>query len=238
MQFEEVKNQYIQEFKGANIDFDDLGFIIDAVLSDVISDIIEWIDNKTGGAFGWVVRRLCPLTILKTRLQAQQNRLKTNLLSDIFSGVSIESMDMIQAALPYYGLKEVPGPESNPEILEMIRETFPWATDDSKIAWCGIFMHRIAKLAGREYPEKYYGAREWMKVGVQVDLPNVELGDGVVFWRGSREGWKGHFGLYAGQTENFIKVFGANQKNRVGIDLYPKDRLLKIVRLGATINFT
>ena len=201
-------------------------------------------DSKTGGAFGWVVRRLCPLTILKTRLQAQQNRLKINLLSDIFTGVSIESlyltsgMDMIQAALPYYGLKEVPGEESNQEILDMIKETFPSADDDSKIAWCGIFMHRIAKLAGREYPEKYYAAREWKNVGIEVDLPNVELGDGVVFWRGSREGWKGHFGLYAGQTENFIKVLGGNQNNRVGIDLYPKDRLLKIVRLGATINFT
>ncbi len=57
----------------------------------------------------------------------------------------------LQVARAHVGVKEVPGPKSNPKILEWARKVGRKAgiayTDDS-IPWCGLFMAYVMQAAG------------------------------------------------------------------------------------------
>lgn len=49
----------------------------------------------------------------------------------------------------------------------------------------------------------------------------------VVFWRGSRGGWLGHVGFYAGRdAQGRILVLGGDQGNAVSVRPYSADQLL------------
>ena len=48
----------------------------------------------------------------------------------------------------------------------------------------------------------------------------------IVFWRGKRDGWKGHVGFYAGEDADAFHVLGGNQGNAVSIVRIGRDRLL------------
>jgi hypothetical protein len=48
----------------------------------------------------------------------------------------------------------------------------------------------------------------------------------LVFWRGSRKGWKGHVGFYHGEDSTHFHVLGGNQSNAVTVSRIAKSRLL------------
>ena len=130
---------------------------------------------------------------------------------------------MLHEALKYYGQKEITGPESNTVILEMIQEMYSKAKDDSRIAWCSIFMNAVAKRAG--YPQSdSMAARSWLKVGEPTDYPAV--GDVVVFWRYKPNSWQGHVGLYIREDANYVWCLGGNQSDAVNIRKYLKNKVL------------
>ena len=121
------------------------------------------------------------------------------------------------------------GIESDPEILEWIREYFPGITDDSEVAWCSIFMNHVADLAGLERTGKAT-ARSWLDVGIEIDQPKT--GDVVIFWRESINSWKGHVGIYINDRgDGRIRVLGGNQSNAVNIRSYSKGQVLGYRRL-------
>ena len=139
---------------------------------------------------------------------------------------------LICEGLKDYGLKEVAGSMSNPEILQMIQEQFDWATDDSKISWCGIWLGKIFERLSMKPPKDHVLARRWLKAGFSVPLNEIKQGDLCVFWRGSKNDWRGHVGIYAGQqTDKYLHILGGNQNNKVGINSYAKSRLLDIRRV-------
>ena len=130
-----------------------------------------------------------------------------------------------QEARRLIGIKERVGPGNEPKILEWATDAgIPYRNDD--VAWCGLFVaHCVdATLSEEPLPNNPLGARNWLKFGAPCE---PGLGAVLVFWRVSRDGWKGHVGLYAGEDKkgNF-HVLGGNQSNSVSIARIGEDRLL------------
>jgi uncharacterized protein (TIGR02594 family) len=141
----------------------------------------------------------------------------------------IVNADLLSAGLDWYGESEYPGAKSNPRILSMLKdEGVNWTEDDSKVAWCSIWLNHICRK-GRFERSGSYTARSWLEVGEEVKTPMI--GDIVVFWRGRPDSWMGHVGIYIREDEDLIWVLGGNQENRVGINAYPKRRLLQYRRI-------
>lgn len=132
--------------------------------------------------------------------------------------------DLVQYVLSnYYGIKEVPGEDSHPEILRIIQWAMPSVKDDSSAAWCAIFISKAIDECCSPFPA-VKAARSFLNHFTKVDKP--QYGDIVIFWRGSRNGWKGHVGLYIREDETHIWVLGGNQENQVNIRRYTKSRVL------------
>lgn len=93
-------------------------------------------------------------------------------------------------------------------------------------AWCGLFVAHCISFAipGEPLPANPLGARNWMKFG--VPLSKGAKGAVVVFWRGSKSGYQGHVGFYAGEDSEAIHVLGGNQSDAVTITRVSKSRLL------------
>ena len=140
--------------------------------------------------------------------------------------------EILEEMLSNYGLSEIDGPLSNPEIMEFFYDIgFSWVKDDST-AWCSAAINFFAKKHLYERSGKL-DARSWLKVGEIVLEPR--LGDIVVFWRESYDSWKGHVGIYINHNDKYIWCLGGNQGNSISITAYPRNRLLGYRRLRKII---
>ena len=134
----------------------------------------------------------------------------------------------IEIALGEMNTKELVGNQHNPEVLKYFHETgSKWVKTD-ETAWCSAFLNWVFKTAGLSYSGKL-NARSWLKIGKKVKTPKV--GDVVIFWRVSKNDWRGHVGMYVYETANYIHVLGGNQNNKVCIKPYAKHRLLGYRRI-------
>ena len=137
---------------------------------------------------------------------------------------------IINIALNQYGVTEIIGGNHNPTILNYFKEIgHQWVVTD-ETAWCSAFMNWVALKANKERSGKLT-ARSWLAAGIKTNDPKI--GDVVVFWRGSKNSWKGHVGLFIGFSEDKKKIFclGGNQNNQVNIQSYPSYRLLEFRKL-------
>jgi len=132
-----------------------------------------------------------------------------------------------QIALDFLGTKEIRGSKHNPLIEEMFKLVVGREHSD-ETAWCAAFVGACLIKAGLDSTGKL-NARSYLKMGDDINTP--EIGDIVIFWRGSKSGWKGHVAFYAGEEGNYILCLGGNQSNRVSIAKYPKSRLLGYRRI-------
>jgi len=122
------------------------------------------------------------------------------------------------------GVAETAGRESNPVILAWAEGLdLDYAGDD--IPWCGLFVAHCMRIGApdAELPANPLGARNWLQFGRRV---SPELGAVLVFWRGSKSGWKGHVGFYLGEDANSYFVLGGNQSDAVTVARISKHRLL------------
>jgi uncharacterized protein (TIGR02594 family) len=130
-----------------------------------------------------------------------------------------------QEARRLIGVREVVGPGNEPKIIDWAKgRGIDYRSDD--IPWCGLYVaHCVGStLASEKLPNNPLGAREWMKFGAPCE---PGLGAVLVFWRGSRNGWQGHVGFYAGEDkQGAFHVLGGNQGNSVSVTRIAKDRLL------------
>jgi hypothetical protein len=85
--------------------------------------------------------------------------------------------DLLLEMLSHYGMKEVDGPQSNPEIIAMGEDLGFDIMDDSTTAWCSLALNYYAKKCGYEYTGDL-AARSWLKVPIVVLKPT--MGDVVV----------------------------------------------------------
>jgi len=102
--------------------------------------------------------------------------------------------------------------------------TVAWI-DPRKIAWCGAFVESCLAKALPSEPRisNPLGARNWAKWGRKCD---PQVGAVLVFWRGSRSGWKGHVGFYHSEDARTYYVLGGNQSNAVTVTRIAKSRLI------------
>lgn len=136
--------------------------------------------------------------------------------------------EFVFKAISQIGFGEVNGDADNPEILKYFDELgFDGKKLKDETAWCSAFVNWCAKTCGLEYSGKL-NARSWLTVGEPLE-ENCEpqIGDLVVFWRGSKDSWKGHVGIYMNKVDNWIFVLGGNQSNSVSVMPYSDSRLLE-----------
>jgi uncharacterized protein (TIGR02594 family) len=140
---------------------------------------------------------------------------------------------LIQVAVNELGQKEISGPAENPTIVRYAQEggSFEWKNEEDT-PWCSIFVNWCAKKTGLK-GSGLANARSWLVAGQAVDNP--QPGDIVVFWRESRESWKGHVGFFFGFSKDGKRVFclGGNQGNQVSITSFGVDQVLGYRRLSS-----
>lgn len=121
------------------------------------------------------------------------------------------------------GVREIPGKDSNPEILSWIRDDLgvDWYVNDD-IAWCAGFANWCLKQAG-EATTNSLMARSFIDYGNTV---KPQPGAILVFKRGAAP--QGHVGFYDGEDTTHFWVIGGNQGNMVKRARYPKSDLLSV----------
>ncbi len=139
--------------------------------------------------------------------------------------VNDPGLPWLQEARRMIGLKEDPSDRSERKLLDMADDLNLGYKDDS-IPWCGLFVaHCIAStLSAEPLPTNPLGARNWARWGAPCE---PMLGAVLVFWRGKKDGWKGHVGFYAGEEKGGVfHVLGGNQGDKVCVTRIAGDRLL------------
>lgn len=134
---------------------------------------------------------------------------------------------MIKAALSFIGTKELAGTkDNNPVILGWGKELgVDKVYSNDEVPWCGLFMGKVAKDAGKPYPKNFIWAKSWANFGVKVK--QAMLGDVITF---NRPGGGGHVALYVGEDASAYHVLGGNQGNAVTISRVSKNRVYSITR--------
>ena len=169
-----------------------------------------------------------------------------SLLSKIFGGAKkilpskdYRNMRVLKLAAKEIGVKEVSGSGSNKIIDRYYDEVS--ATGDSPhkddVPWCGAYVGAMVKRAKMGIVKTALTARSWAKWGVSTRKKPLP-GDLAVYWRGSRNGWKGHVGFFLKETDSFIYTLGGNQSNAVNVSRYSKSKLLDIRRSSKHIKLT
>ena len=138
--------------------------------------------------------------------------------------------ELLNIGLSQYGVKEIPGTKHNPTIVGYSKEIGYGGIVDDETAWCSIFLNWCALKAGLHRSKKL-NARSWLNIGEEVKEP--QAGDVVIFWRESKNSWKGHVAIYVNHSENkkYINCLGGNQSNKVCIRAYKAEQLLGFRRL-------
>lgn len=117
------------------------------------------------------------------------------------------------------GIKEVPGAQHNPEILQMWRDIKRGGIKSDEVPWCAGFVGACLERVGIE-STRFEGARSYASWGQKLAEPVA--GCVVVF---SRDGG-GHVGFVVGQdkTGNLL-VLGGNQSDEVNVRAFPRSRV-------------
>jgi len=125
-------------------------------------------------------------------------------------------------ALRHYGLTEVVGKGSNPDITRWAKEVgvSGWYADDD-IPWCGLFVGVVMKRATWPVKTDLLSALSWQTFGDKVAKGQESYGDILVFIRPGG----GHVGFYVGENDHAFLVYGGNQSNAVGFAWVDKGRL-------------
>ncbi|MCA6079119.1 TIGR02594 family protein [Fulvivirga sedimenti] len=138
--------------------------------------------------------------------------------------------NLLNIATAEIGVKEISGPKANPRILQYAKDLGVNNYTSDEAAWCSLFMNWVALKSNLERSNKL-SARSWLNVGIPISNP--EPGDIVIFWRESRDSWKGHVGIFTGFSTDNTRVYclGGNQGNQVSITAKPISRVLGYRRL-------
>lgn len=123
------------------------------------------------------------------------------------------------------GIKETPGQEDNPDIIEFHATTTLKATDD-ETSWCSSFVNWCVIKAGLSGTNSA-AARSWLLWSHETQTPKE--GDIVVFRRPPSP-TSGHVAFFVRKEGNLIYVLGGNQSNQVKVSAYDAKDLLSYRR--------
>jgi uncharacterized protein (TIGR02594 family) len=130
-------------------------------------------------------------------------------------------------AMTQIGVEEIIGVVHNPKIQAYLKTVNLEGYSD-ETAWCAAFVNWCCVQAGVTGSGKP-NARSFLTVGMEVTTP--KKGDIVVFWRVSKDSWKGHVGFFSHFDGDSVVCLGGNQSNRVCLAHYPKERVLSFRRI-------
>ena len=173
------------------------------------NDMGGWIKVMVGGKEGWISKKY--------------------LVNVPYVPPLGEDFAWMEFAEKEKGVKEFPGEENNPQVVEYLHATRNLdglANSRDETPWCSAFVNWCVKRAGYKATE-HAAARSWMEWGQKIETPR--RGCIVVFQRNTNFG---HVGFYLGETETEILVLGGNQQNKetllfeVSEKYYPKANLL------------
>jgi len=145
---------------------------------------------------------------------------------------------LVSAALQYLGVREIPGSQSNPVIIDMAKGlgiSDIYKNDD--VSWCGLFISHLLRITGKpplDYKNDKWNilrARQYLNWGEEVKLSEARLGDIVVL---ERTGGGHVFILLAKTKEGNPIGIGGNQSNSVTIAEFDRYRVLGVRRYYAT----
>lgn len=140
------------------------------------------------------------------------------------------SINVLDVAKFYVGMKEKLGNEDNPQIQAWLNMAgLPEGSHD-EVAWCGAFMCGVLKPLGIKVPTNPAHARNWSIVGNDVSILDAKPGDVVVLRRGSNPSL-GHVGFFTSydQHSHMVGLLSGNHHNEVGFGFY-NDRDVIAVR--------
>ena len=124
------------------------------------------------------------------------------------------------------GIKERPGDDDNPRILEYLSTVnIPRNNCHDEVPWCSAFVNWVFLRAGIAGTNSAV-ARSWLRWGLKLAEPRP--GCVVILSRGTH-GWQGHVGFYVGRRAGYVIVLGGNQNNEVSEKMYEADRVLGYV---------
>lgn len=128
-------------------------------------------------------------------------------------------------ALGEIGVREVPGRGSNSRILAYRKlAKIAIEGDDSDVPWCAIFVNAALEQCGIK-GSRSPAARSFLTMATGQKLKKPSLGAITVLKRGNSS-WQGHVGFYRGETKDFVYLLNGNANDKVGIDAFPKDKIL------------
>lgn len=135
------------------------------------------------------------------------------------------------------GIKELPGKDDNPEIMQFFSESGHEWVNSEETPWCSAALN--AWCSRLQLPSTgSLRARSWLHLDTdsgdrcrvaaigQNRPEELQVGDIVVLWRERRDGPKGHVGLFAAARRGRLYLLGGNQGNQVCTRSYPRYRFL------------
>ncbi|MBX9884206.1 MAG: TIGR02594 family protein [Novosphingobium sp.] len=122
----------------------------------------------------------------------------------------------------YLGLREIPGVEHDPRIVEWLRLAgLPGFGDET--AWCAAMVGGVLIESGFTSTRKA-NARSYLTYGVKLAKPR--FGCIGVFERGANQS-QGHVAFYIDSIGTAAYMLGGNQGNKVGLKPYELDDLIE-----------
>ena len=138
-------------------------------------------------------------------------------------------METVKIALTQYGVNEKENYEAHPQIVKYY-ESIGYDSHDlaRQPSWSSAFLNWVTKKAGYECSGKL-DARSWLRIGESTNLPC--WGDIAILWEQSPESTEGHVGIFIKETRRYVYLLGGDQRNKVCIKAYPKNKVLDYRRL-------
>jgi len=157
-----------------------------------------------------------PITV--HAIKSVDNKRLHKIIEDLYLGKgedSVTSPFWLELAFKELGVKEIPGRNHNPRILEYHSVSGGFGTDE--VPWCASFINFIMLKAGYKGPKWPAAAKSWLNFGKSSLYPT--LGSIAVK---SRKGG-GHVCFVIGKSEDskYLYCLGGNQNNEVNIRKYP-----------------
>ena len=121
-------------------------------------------------------------------------------------------------------VREVPGPASNPRILEYGAVTTLKATSD-EVPWCSSFVCWVMEQAGFRSTRSAM-ARSWLRWSEGADLQLARMGAITILRRGEPGSNQGHVGFLLTARANKVALLGGNQGDSVSVEWFDADRVL------------
>ncbi|MFA5958140.1 TIGR02594 family protein [Hyphomicrobium sp.] len=128
----------------------------------------------------------------------------------------------LAAAWAEFGVREIPGNESAPEILRYFRDAGDDNVETEATPWCAAFTGAMLKRAGTAGTGSLL-ARSYLEWGIKLD--DARLGAVAILSRGD-DPTAGHVGFVLGEAADKLYLLGGNQGDAVAIAAFDKTRLL------------